>query len=111
MPIKRYPWDAWLSKRRTVLIRGIDYWVSHSTMAQMLRNNASYRGLSLQLQETDSGIVVEVRNAKILHTNASAVLDEPALALGQDSANEAAAALSGQIDDEGDNSATITTYS
>lgn len=69
---RKYPWEDWFSKRVAVLVRGVDYHCSQSTMAQTVRNNASAKGLRVRLHDTGTKIVVEVlgkRKVKVGNTH------------------------------------------
>ena len=57
--LRKYPWERWFTKSRIILIRGIDYHCSQSTMAQTIRNNASSRGLKVRLRDIGEAIVVQ----------------------------------------------------
>lgn len=57
---KKYPWNEWFAQPRTILLRGVDYDCSQSTMAQTVRNNASSRGLSVRITDTGTEIIVDV---------------------------------------------------
>lgn len=74
---RKYPWEEWLGRVRTVLLRGVHYRCSQSTMCQTIRNNASRRGLRVRLVDTGTEILVEVVGAgehgEIPHTNKAAV--------------------------------------
>src|SRR5579859_256308 len=61
--VRKYPWEEWFGKPRTVLVRGVHYHCSQSTMAQTIRNNASARGLRVRLHDAGTEIVVEVIRA------------------------------------------------
>ena len=57
---RKYDWEAWFGRRRTVLARGVHYGCSQSAMSQMVRNAASRRGLRVRLADTGTAIVVDV---------------------------------------------------
>ena len=61
---RKYLWEEWLSRPRTVLSRNVHYHCSQSTMAQMTRNAASARGVRVRLTDTGTEIVVEVVGAR-----------------------------------------------
>lgn len=56
-----------------MLLHGVHYHCSQSTMAQIVRNNASMRGVRVRLIDTGTEIVVEVtrrrKTDEIPHTN------------------------------------------
>lgn len=64
MPAPLYSWDEWFGRQRFVLRRGTDYRCSQSVMAQQIRNNASVRGLLINLVEGDDHFTVIVRGEK-----------------------------------------------
>ena len=55
-----YAWEDWFARDRTVLVRGVHYRCSQRTMTQMIRNNASARGVRIRLADMGTQIVVEV---------------------------------------------------
>lgn len=57
---RKYPWEEWFRRERAVLLRGVHYRCSQSTMVQAVRNNASRRGLRVKIDDTDTEITVEV---------------------------------------------------
>lgn len=57
---QKYDWDSWFGCGRIMLVYGIDYHCSQSTMAQTVRNNASQRGLRVRLTDTGHSIIIEV---------------------------------------------------
>lgn len=61
MAHRKYPWEEWFGQRRIVLLRGVHYRCSQSTMAQSIRNNASARGVKVRLRDTGTEIVIERR--------------------------------------------------
>lgn len=65
---RKYRWEDWFDRPRTVLVRGTDYHCSQSTMVAMIRNNASMRQARVRLTDTGDSIVIEVVS-EILHTN------------------------------------------
>ena len=56
---KRYPWNRWFS-RPTVLVAGVDYYITNEMMHQTVRNNASLRGFLVSLRDTESGDGIHV---------------------------------------------------
>ena len=60
MASRMYPWEEWFNKPHTVLRRGVHYHVSQSIMHQMIRNNASKRGIRVRLIDTDDEIIINV---------------------------------------------------
>lgn len=78
----KYNWDGLFKRAHTVLVRGIDYQCSQSSMAGSIRNKASKLGLRVKLADTGDSIIIKVIGA-IPHTNQAAVTSEsqpPALA-------------------------------
>lgn len=61
---RKYQWEEWFGRRRTVLVRGVHYHCSQSTMAQTVRNNASARGLHVRLLDTGTSLVIETRTGR-----------------------------------------------
>lgn len=61
MPRNCYPWEAWFRSHSVVLRRGKDYASATSTMAQIVRNNASRLGVSVSIREVKGGLKVTVR--------------------------------------------------
>ena len=57
---RKYPWEEWFGRPSTVLVRGVHYRCSQSTMVQTIRNNASARGLSVQVTDKRNEIFIEV---------------------------------------------------
>ena len=60
MAKKRYPWTEWFSVPRTILVRGVHYSISQSSMSQSIRNNACRLGVRVRLVDTGVEIVVDV---------------------------------------------------
>ena len=63
---RRYPWDEWFASASVepiTLAPGVDFVCRPYSFAQMVRNVASNRGLSVSVSVTDNGEVV-VRSAK-----------------------------------------------
>ena len=69
---RKYNWDGLFDRQHTVLVRGADYHCSQSTMAGMIRNQASGRGVRVCLTDTGDSIIVEVAN-EVSHTDQVAV--------------------------------------
>lgn len=57
---RKYPWEKWFGDGFAVLMRGVDYQCSQSTMAQTVRNNASARGLKVSIEDTGTDIILTV---------------------------------------------------
>ena len=55
-----YPWKKWLAAGRVVLRRGRDFDCSIISMAQAVRNKVSALGLGVSIEETSSGLLVEI---------------------------------------------------
>lgn len=56
---KLYQWDRWFSiEDGFVLRRYVDYYCSHSSMSQQVRNEASKRGIGVSIMEQDDSLVV-----------------------------------------------------
>lgn len=59
-PNRKYDWEGLLARDRTVLVRGVDYVCSQSTMAGMVRNNASKRRVRVKVTDTGDTLIIEV---------------------------------------------------
>lgn len=68
---RKYPWEEWFEQERVVLLRGVHYACSQSTMVQMVRNNASARGVQVRVTDIDARIVIDVLGRKQLHAEAT----------------------------------------
>lgn len=64
MPRNCYPWVRWFKTPKRLLKHGRDYSSSTSTMAQIVRNNASRLGISVSVTEVDGGLEVVVTGRK-----------------------------------------------
>lgn len=83
---RKYCWEEWFGVPRTVLVRGIDYLCSQSTMCGMIRNNASQRGMRVRVVDRDDTIVIEVVGGEIHNPDKIAVAQQsptPLAAHGQ----------------------------
>lgn len=69
---RKYKWEEWFGQPSVTITRGVDYECSQSTMAAMIRNNASQRGLRIKLVDTGSSIIIGVVG-EVQHTNKVAV--------------------------------------
>ncbi len=73
MAVRKYHWEEWFGRPRTILEQGVHYDCSQSTMAQIIRNNASQRGLRVRVVDIGDAIVVDVtgttggQSIEILH--------------------------------------------
>lgn len=56
---RKYDYERWFDDHPTVIVRGVDYHCSQSTMSQALRNRASMMGINISL--VDTGDTIEVR--------------------------------------------------
>lgn len=56
---KTYPWEEWFSTPSTVIVKGLDYKCSQSTMCQMIRNAASQRRISVTPE--DHGVSIHIK--------------------------------------------------
>lgn len=77
---RKYDWEGLFARSRTELHRGADYTTSQSSMAQVIRNNASARGVRVRLTDKGVSIVVEVTGG-ILNTNTPAIASQFATTL------------------------------
>lgn len=57
---RQYYWDRWFSQHRIILTRGKDYDCHEHTFIQQMRNAASKRGVSLQIEIQGASIVATV---------------------------------------------------
>lgn len=60
----KYAWADWFARGRFRLLRGRDYLCGTAAMAQQIRNAASLRRLSVEIEETQRGLTVTVGEAK-----------------------------------------------
>lgn len=70
-----YPWEQWFSKDRTVILRGVHYRCSQSTMVQTIRNNATQRGIKVSVDDTNTEIIIEVKHGDKTKEGRQAVSD------------------------------------
>lgn len=75
---RKYPWEKWFGDGFAVLLRGVDYHVSQSSMMQAIRNRASASGLKLEMKDTGTEIMFTVvgRRDAIPHTKARVTVSE-----------------------------------
>lgn len=57
---RKYAWEEWFARKRTVLLRGVHYKCSQSTMTQMVRNRASLHGVRISLKDTGTEVIIDV---------------------------------------------------
>ena len=69
---RKYRWEEWFERPRTVLLRGVDYDCSQSAMSGAVRNNASMRGVRVRIVDTGDSIIIEVVG-ETAHTNTTPV--------------------------------------
>ena len=68
-----YDWEGWFGGGgKTVIHRGVDYQCSQSAMTNMVRTNASRRGLRVRVIDGDVLIIIEVVG-EISHPNETTV--------------------------------------
>lgn len=60
---RKYAWEDWFSRPETIIVAGVHYHCSQSTMCQTVRNNASRRGLRVKLTDVGTEVLIEVRDA------------------------------------------------
>lgn len=58
---KKYNWELWFVRDRTILLRGVDYTCSQSSMCQSIRNAATKHGVRVGLTDTGDAIMIEVK--------------------------------------------------
>ena len=68
----KYRWAEWFAQPTTVLVRGVDYRCSQSSMCGSIRNAASQAKLHVKLTDHGDSITIEVTSA-IQHPDPSAV--------------------------------------
>ena len=73
---RKYTWERWFGQARTVLVRGVHYTCSQSIMVQMIRNNASQRGVIMRVEDHNNSITIEVdENNAIPYSTTPAVTE------------------------------------
>ena len=85
---RKYNWEEWLLGKESivVLLGGLDYSCSQSTMVQMIRNEASERGVRVRIIDRRDSILIQrlkLRN-EILHTDQTTVVGQHPDALAFD---------------------------
>lgn len=100
---QKYDWEEWFSKKFTILMRGVDYHCSQSTMMQQIRNKASALGLRLKLTDTGTEIIIVVVGERgedeVSRTNQASLPSEHQDVLAEDGeAKEEAEDSSSQTD-------------
>lgn len=72
---RKYPWEKWFGGGFAILLRGVDYHCSQSTMTQSIRNRASLEGLKVKIEDTGTEIILTVIGGRneIPHTDKAAV--------------------------------------
>jgi hypothetical protein len=82
--VRTYPWDDWFGRKTVTIMRGVHYRCSQSTMQQIIRNNASARGLSVRIQDGGTTLTIKVtggKNNAVPHTDPPAVPEQLPVAL------------------------------
>lgn len=96
MAARKYPWEEWFGKPRTVVRRGIDYQISQGMMYQTIRNNASMRRMRVHVEDIGTGMVINVLGEIITdvvpHPYRAPIADEPSGRVEKNDANEEDAA-------------------
>ena len=64
---RKYQWEEWFSRPRTVLVRGIDYHCSQTSMSTATRNAASKIGVGVRLVDTGDKIIINVHKLRRRH--------------------------------------------
>lgn len=72
---RKYQWEEWFGRRRTILVRGVDYHCSQASMVQSIRNGASTRGVRVSVADEGDSIVIEV-TSEIQHTKTAPAISE-----------------------------------
>ncbi len=59
----KYPWDDWFARTKFLLVQGEDYNCGSATMVQQVRNQASRRGVGVDVAHdiVNNDILVKVR--------------------------------------------------
>lgn len=60
---RQYLWEQWFGQRRAVLLRGVHYRCSQSSMCQAIRNEACRRRLRVRLTDGGTEVILEVVGA------------------------------------------------
>lgn len=79
---QKYKWELWFVRDKTVLLRGVDYDCSQSSMVQSIRNAATRHGVRVHIEDEGDTITIEVKG-ETPHTNTPAFAGQyepPALA-------------------------------
>jgi len=63
----RYDWDEWFSKDHFILVYRVHYYCGHGSMEQQIRNQASRRGLGVNITASDKGLFVAVKKEARKH--------------------------------------------
>lgn len=58
MARRKYNWDEWFSRDETIIVHGTHYQCSQSTMVQTIRNEASRRGIRINIVDTGTEIFI-----------------------------------------------------
>ena len=70
-----YPWNDWLGKPRTVILRGVHYRCSQSSMQTQIRNAASRRGVKVRLIDTNTEFIIETNAKSIVETDTEFIVE------------------------------------
>ncbi len=62
MAHRKYNWEDWFSRAEVIIVYGVDYHCSQSTMVQTIRNEASKRGLRVSVIDAGNEIYIGVRH-------------------------------------------------
>lgn len=91
MAKQKYAWDEWFIQGHFTLKQGVDYSISQSAMSQSIRNNASMRGLRVNIEDMGNSIVVNVigigKNG-LSHTDKTTVATEHESSLEKDESDK-----------------------
>ena len=79
---RKYMWEEWFGRPLTLVVQGVDYQCSQSTMVAQIRNCASRRGVRVRLTDVGDSIVIEVVS-EIPHANKVAIAVESETTLAQ----------------------------
>ena len=70
---RKYRWEDWFDRPTTTLEHGVHYHCSQSTMAGMVRNAASQRGLRVKVVDKGNSITITVVRRESTHPDKAAV--------------------------------------
>lgn len=57
---RKYHWEEWFGRPRTVILRGRDYKCSQSAMWQQVKDKAHQLGIKVKVTDNNDSITIEV---------------------------------------------------